>query len=174
MDELMYEGKLYKRGRSRKWAYNNETVPETLQRKLNNAWADQENWTAWSDNRLADEGKRCKESGDMDRAIKYFELLRSRNPEGGIAASILASLSSCYRDDRVNRPDKCVELYQEYRERGNHFLNPAFLTSVAAAYIDIGDLYTARDVANHARAILGDRNDFNLAAVYQRLHAEGL
>ncbi len=174
MDELLFNGKLYKRRNRHKWTYNNEVVPETTQRQLNAAWESREDWTTWSQERLTNEGRKCKESGDITRAIRYFELLITRDPEGPDVKSVLASLSSCYRDSRINQPERCIELFERYKIYGNRFMSSAFLTSIAAAYLDINDLFSAKAAADRACALNGGRQDFNLAAVYQRLHAAGL
>lgn len=174
MDEILFNGRVYQRRNGRTWTYNNEVVPETLQRTLNKAWANLQDWNSWTNSRLIAEAKQCKESGDMATAIQYLETVRSRNPEGPDIRGMLAILSSCYRDERIRQPDKCIDLYCFYQQYGNRFLTPAFLTSVGAAYLDKGDLYTARKLADHAYAMNRGTPDRSLTALYQRLRAAGM
>jgi len=174
MDEITFEGRIYQRRNGRTWTYNNEVVPETLQRTLNNAWANLKDWTSWTNIKLIEEAKNCKESGDMFTAIRYLETVRARDPLSSDTRGMLAILSSCYRDERINHPENSIELYIFYKQYGNRFLTPAFLTSVGAAYLDKGDLYTARKLADHAYAMNRGTPDISLTALYQRLRAAGM
>ena len=171
MDEITFEGRIYQRRSGRTWTHNNEVVPETLQRTLNNAWANLQDWTSWTNIKLIEEAKNCKESGDMFTAIRYLETVRSRDPLGADIRGMLAIMSSCYRDDRIKQPDKCIDLYCFYQQYGKRFLTPAFLTSVGAAYLDKGNPCKARKLANRANAMSHGPADRSLAALYLRLRA---
>ncbi len=48
-------------------------------------------------------------------------------------------------------------------------MSPTLLTSIAAAYCDIGDVEEARRMANSARAMQGGNSSKELISVYARI-----
>lgn len=166
MDRITYNGKVYTR-RTTKWTDGNEIVCETMQRKLNKAFEEHVDITSLSFDSLCDKGALYKENGDYMRAIAYFERALLINPYWYGVRRILASLSSCYR--LINHPEKSLALWSQYEDR-SFLITPPFLTSIGAAYMDHGDVFTARRMAGRAFVLNGYYADLELSNLYRRIN----
>lgn len=82
---------------------------------------------------------------------------------------ILAILSSNYR--LINEPLKAIELTEKFK---SDYWNVSFLTSIAAAYCDVGDFNKAKKYANMAYAKQGGGVKYKneLSLVYKRIQKE--
>ena len=118
--------------------------------------------------------KDIKESGNYALAIKACRIL-IRKIEAGQGNSknlscVLSVLSSSYRLNGL--PEKSIQLASEYKNKA--FLSPMLLTSVAAAYCDLGDYKSAKKCADYAYAMQGGGIGYNneLSLVYNRIKKE--
>lgn len=155
MDELFYNGNIYTRRRNGRWTLRNEVVPETMQRTLQREWERIQKYEEWPLEVLWEEGGRAQNAGDWHGAIRYYEEALKREPARNEIHYMLASLSSCYR--KVKEPEKCIALLEHYDGRNTEFdmpyISAPFLTSVSAAYMDLGNVEKARETANRARML---------------------
>ncbi len=167
MDSIIYNGITYTR-RTTKWTNGNEIVCETLQRKLNKAFEEHVDITSLSFDSLCDKGILYKENGDFTRAIAYFERALCMGPYRYGVRRILASLSSCYR--QIHHPEKSLELWSQY-ENMQFLMTAPFLTSIGAAYMDNGDVFTAKKMAGRAFVLNNYHADIELSNLYRRICA---
>ena len=85
-------------------------------------------------------------------------------------------ISSCYR--LSGSPQKAIDFYKEHRNDPNCHNNPAMITSLAAAYCDIGDLESAEKhksrafAITYARDLTPDPELINLASRIRGLKGE--
>ena len=86
--------------------------------------------------------------------------------------TVLPILTSCYR--KIGQPSKAIELLKIYPSIYNQHGSVALLTSLAAAFCDVGDYINARKYANIAYARqgggTGEKNELSL--VYMRIKKE--
>jgi tetratricopeptide (TPR) repeat protein len=102
------------------------------------------------------------------RAIAYFERALHMSPYHYGTRRILASLSSCYR--QINHPEKSLALWSQYEDK--YFLiTPPFLTSIGAAFMDRGDIHTAKRMAGRAFALNNYYADIELSNLYRRINS---
>ena len=105
----------------------------------------------------------------IDYCLKFLEIAESDlNFNRGISI-ILSILSSNYR--KINEPKKAIDLINKYNRND---WNSTFLTSVAAAYCDIGDYGKAKKFADTAYAMQGGGVNYKneLSLVYKRIQKE--
>ena len=72
----------------------------------------------WTVDRLYKEGKKAMESGNYDRAVKYFEFLETRYPFGVIGRQTLLDLAYVYYktekyDEALTSCDRFIRLYPQ-------------------------------------------------------------
>ena len=103
----------------------------------------------------------------MGLALKFYEEA-ARRADSETMAYLLPRISSCYRSN--GQPKKAINTFIRAVEMfGESIASHVFLTSVAAAYCDIGDYESAKKCCNKAYAKLnGQRND-ELSLVYKRI-----
>ena len=88
----------------------------------------------------------------------------------GEAKSFLATLCSLYR--QTNSPNAVIYVYDYVAKKyGQQVETAPFLTSVSAAFMDIGDIEMANRMKNKAFTLSGG-NDIKLEAFSQRFQAE--
>ena len=109
-----------------------------------------------------------KKSQSFTMAIKAYEKAIEKTGEVKEIKYILPRITSCYRKD--NRPDDAIALYTKIcSEYGYDILDSVLLTSVSAAYIDIGEYVKAKKCADRAYAMSQGNISDELKSVYARL-----
>ena len=82
--------------------------------------------------------------------------------------SLLPRLTSNYR--KMNNPQMAIDVAQKYLdEYEKKVWSPALFTSIAAAYCDVADYDTARQMADRARGLSANQPSGELINVYSRL-----
>lgn len=170
-DKIVYEGKTYLRY-SDKWSDSSHViVPETLQRKLNRMFSETIDFSSMRYEQILAEADRYRDSSSYTLAIKYYEYAITKGGEHN-ARIIFPRITSCYR--RSGQSKKAVELYEVLcRRYGASMISPVLLTSVAAAFCDLGKYEDARQCCDRAFAMTNGNPDPELRLVYQRLKSEG-
>lgn len=170
-DKIVYEGKTYFRY-SEKWSDSSHViVPETLQRKLNRIFSETIDFSSMRYEQILAEADRYRDSSSYTLAIKYYEYAIAKGGESN-ARIIFPRITSCYR--RSGQSKKAVELYETLcRRYGSSMVSPVLLTSVAAAFCDLGRYEDARHCCDRAFAMTNGNPDPELRLVYQRLKSEG-
>ena len=95
-------------------------------------------------------------------------LINNPNDLKGIGM-VYPMLSSLYR--KIGKPMKAIEIAEKYLNSYS-LCNHACLTSIAAAYIDIGELSLARRYANKAKSLSYYNTSQELINLYARLNRE--
>ena len=167
-EEIEYEGKIYYR---RKGIWYDSTYCEVLthlQEKLNEAYNETMNYEEmnyYSIIKIADD---FKKSNSFSMAIKTYEKALDKTNKVENIKYILQRITSCYRKNK--QAHKAIELYTKIcKEYGYGILNEVLLTSIAAAYCDLGEYENAKKCANKAYAITNGKCSEELKLVYQRM-----
>ena len=81
-------------------------------------------------------------------------------------------ITSCYR--ALNQPQKAIDFWMENKKIFSTCLSVPLLTSLAAAYCDVGDYVLAKKCADRAYAIQGGSLNYQseLSLVYGRIKKE--
>lgn len=152
-----YQGKLYTRNNS-KWVDKDRlVVPTYLQDILNNLTF-QEDMDSISYEEAKTEGDKCKASESYNLAVKYYEAALKKADNFPRVSVILPRITSCYR--KVGHPKRVIELLSEAKGKyGEDIVNKALLTSVAAAYCDLGEPENAIKCCKWAYKVLKNESD---------------
>ena len=169
MVEFEFEGTIYVLNNRGEWMRNNEVVYQGLQRRIRRAFDEAH---PLSDDYVEGMMQRADElinAGDYsDARTMYEHILTNQNTTIRYINYILPRLSSCYRN--LNMPNESIALYERYRS-DNRYLSSPFLTSVGAAYMDLGKTDEARRAADHAYALNHGQASRELRSLYGRINA---
>ena len=165
-----YNGKTYYRNNSKWIDENSMVVPLYLQRILNTLSFQGENMNAISYEEAKLEGDKYKKSETYKLAIKYYEEALKKASNRSQISVILPRITSCYRKN--SQPQKVIELLSKTKaDYGESIINMALLTSVAAAYCDLGEPENAIRCCRWAYKVLKNDNgerSLELANVFTR------
>lgn len=169
MDEkIEYKNRIYHKRNGMWYDERYCEVPTGLQSELNSAYnksINYENLNYSTIIKIADDYKR---SGSFIMAIRTYEKAIEKTEKVDEIKYILPRITSCYRKN--NQAHKAVELYGKICEKyGYEILNEVLLTSIAAAYCDLGQFENARKCANKAYAINNGKSSEELRLVYKRI-----
>ena len=117
---------------------------------------------------LIERAREAKDSKKYDIAISYFEiaLLKSSICE---VSDYISELTSLYR--KCHKPNAVIELYKYICKKHKSFYFPnSFLTSLSAAYLDIGNKEKALQYAGEVYGKLGAKKDKELEKIYFRIN----
>ena len=86
--------------------------------------------------------------------------------------NVFPIITSCYR--AMGEPQKAIDFWMAHKQIFASCLSVPLLTSLAAAYCDIGNYELAKKCANRAYAIQGGSKGYQteLSLVYQRIKKE--
>ena len=170
MDKIEYNGEIYRRTNSKWVDSRNLVVYESLQKTLNDLYIETLDYSAYSVEDLVKEGDKFKDSSSYKSAITFYEKALAICDEVTMKY-ILPRITSCYR--KCNMPKKVVELFSLIkREYGVGFITPVLLTSVAAAYCDLGEYDNALRCCKWAYRNFGGEFNANLSGVWARIKKE--
>lgn len=169
MDSLVFEGNTYTRSHG-KWVDSQHIiVHEGLQNDLNKAYAKQLDVNTLSLDACLTYGDSFKDSGSAFLALKFYEQAALLADQATMAY-ILPRMTSCYR--KIGQAQKAIDLLAiAARKFGQQMVTPPLLTSVAAAYCDLGDYLRAKKCCDRAYASSG-KNSAELFLVYKRIRSK--
>ena len=169
MDVLQYEGKEYTR-RNKNWVDKDHFVVCTsLQDKLNKLYFETLDISDLTLAELIKTGDQFKASDSTQLAVKCFEAAIKKAGQKE-AKYILPRLTSCYR--KLNQPQKVVFLLSFAKKTyGKSILDQVLMTSVAAAYCDLGEYENALKCCKYAVALGDGTISDALDLVYKRIKA---
>lgn len=164
-----YQGKIYTRNNS-KWIDRDNLVVPTYLQSILNALTFEENIDDMSYKASKSEGDKCKAGESYGLAIKYYEIALKKAVSSMQASVVLPRITSCYR--KINQPRKVIQLLSEMKMLyGEGIINEALLTSVAAAYCDLGEPENAIKCCRWAYKVLRtntNKTSLELANVFIR------
>ena len=167
-EEILYEGNIYYKRKGKWYDVSYCEVLTHLQEKLNRAYdetIDYDNMNYFNIIKIADG---FKKSNSFVMAIKTYEKALDKTKKIENIKYILPRITSCYRKNK--QAHKAIELYTKIcKEYGYEILNEVLLTSIAAAYCDLGEFENAKKCANKAYAITNGNCSDELKLVYQRI-----
>ena len=166
MEKVTFEGKTYVR-QGGKWIDSRYmVVHEGLQRDLNKEFAKQIDPQKLSLEDCIAQGDSFKNSGSSALALKFYEQAEKK-ADRQTMLYILPRMTSCYR--QTGQAEKAIAILTTATQKfGQAMVTPALLTSVAAAYCDLGDYARAKKCCDRAYAS-GGKGSEELSLVYDRI-----
>ena len=149
-----------------------ELVEPRLQKILNREYNRLKFSESYDFDKLWEASGKYRDQEDYSNAIWCLETIIERTTERRNLGKTFSRLSSCYR--AVNKPDSAIDLYDKAVDM-NVSPDEAFLTSLAAAYLDVyerdGGVYLlekAKDFLDRAYKKSNGTSNSNLKSVYKR------
>lgn len=168
--EVFYQGEYFRFDNCR-WVSDNGGVPkEKYQQRLSDVYQKRRRHYCHSVKALvAFARKQKKDASGMRTAIRALEIALL-NATAGQARGFLAILCGLYR--QTGASSAAISLYDyAVRKFGRQVETMYFLTSVSAAFMDVGDIEMAEILKNKAFARIGG-NDDKLMGLTRRFNAE--
>ena len=168
--EIFYQGEHF-RFKNDQWVSNNGSIPkERYQGRLSNLYEKRCKHYAHPVKELvAFARKQARDADGINTAIRTLEIATLRATFGE-AKGFLATLCSLYR--RAGLPNAVVSLYDyAVGKYGKQVETPPFLTSVSAAFMDIGDIEMADIMRSKASLLIGG-DDAKLTHFSRRFDTE--
>ena len=170
MEKITYNGKEYMRNGMKWFDSSYVVVHQTLQDELNKLYIQSIDLTQMDVDAVVLEGDRYKQTRSFGLAIRCYEEAASRC-DADTMSCILPRITSCYRG--INAPERAIELFAFAKRRyGTGIMNPALLTSAAAAYCDMRQYDNARKCCKRAYAMCNGRASEELKSVFGRIKKE--
>lgn len=168
--EIIYNGHIYTR-RDGKWISENQSVaPKSLQADLNNLFFETINSEDLSTNQLIKMGDDFKRNNSEHLAIKCYKKALGECCENEVRY-VLPRLTSCLRIQGKSK--EVIETFSNIKKKwGSKLFNEALLTSISAAYCDLGEYENAKKCADIAFSKGGYKASYELKIVYNRIKKE--
>lgn len=165
--KIFYMGELF--FFNKKWSrYDDKIYGVKFQEKLSKTYDKRFPFGKFTTVQLIERARKAKDAKKYDIAKSYFEiaLLKSSISE---ASNYISELASLYR--KLHRPNAVIELYKYICKRHKNFYFPnSFLTSLSAAYLDIGNKEKALKYAGEVYGRFGAKKDKELEKIYFRIN----
>ena len=122
---------------------------------------------------LLNKGDEAYKKDDYGKAAIYYEdafkLVTIENKNK--FKPILPMIGRCYR--QIRSPESVIDLATEVKKKfGKNFISPVFLTTIAAAYIDLNEFSKARKCIDEAIKLGNGKISGPLQAVIDRLEKQ--
>lgn len=170
MTKLEFEGRTYI-NEGGKWVTENYMVaPDSVQRELNNKQFEVEFNACKKSGEYVDLGDRYKNAASEHLALRCYMKALER-ADADYTKFLLPRITSSLRKQGKAREaiDLCSELKKKY---GSKIFGPVALTSIAAAYCDLGEYYNAKKCCKKAYTMSDGESSGELMGVYGRIKSE--
>lgn len=171
METYYLNGKKYYHDNGKWLTSGYMSAPISVVGELNKLLLEKEDISSKSVEELISIVDGAKKSGNTLWAIMAGKRALEIACEGEVR-NLLSRVTSTFR--MLGRPREALDTANLYIDRyGKTVLSPALYTSMAAAYIDLGDVDNGRLYANKAKGMIGNGTSYELIGVYQRLKSLG-
>ncbi len=148
-------------------------VPKIVSQKVLAKYYESIDYANYDESKLLEYLKQLKTSGFYDRCLTVIEFgLNKFTDSFDYYKTVFPIITSCYR--ALKQPQKAIDFWMENKRIFVSCLSVPLLTSLAAAYCDVGNYDLAKKCADRAYAIQGGSKNYRteLSLVYQRIRNE--
>lgn len=148
-------------------------VPKAVSQKILSSYYANIDYKNFEEDKFLEHIKQLKISGFYDKCLTAIEFgLNKFTASVDFYKVVFPIITSCYR--YLNQPQKAIDFWMENKSIFSSCLSVPLLTSLAAAYCDVGNYDLAKKCANRAYAIQGGGKNYQteLSLVYQRIQKE--
>lgn len=148
-------------------------VPKNISQKVLANYYKNIDYKIFEESELLEYLKQLKLSGFYDKCLTAIEYGLSKfTASYDFYRTVFPIITSCYR--AIGESQKAIDFWMENKEIFASCLSVPLLTSLAAAYCDVGNYDLAKKCANKAYAIQGGGKNYQteLSLVFQRIKKE--
>ncbi len=148
-------------------------VPKNISQKVLSSYYKSINYEIFEEAELLEYLKQLKVSGFYDACLKAIDFgLNKYTASFEFYRTVFPIITSCHR--ALNQSQKAIDFWMENKSIFASCLSVPLLTSLAAAYCDVGNYDLAKKCANRAYAIQGGGKNYQteLSLVFQRIRKE--
>ncbi len=173
MDKIIYENETYYFNKGVIYDQSFLEVPKSVSRRVLADYYKDIDYTKFEEEKLLEYLKEIKISGFYDLCLNVINYgLKKFTASFDYYKTVFPIITSCYRS--LGKPQKAIDFWMENKPIFVSCLSVPLLTSLAAAYCDVGNYELAKKCANKAYAIQGGSKNYQteLSLVYQRIKKE--
>lgn len=173
MRKISYDGETYYYNKGLIYDSTFIEVPKTISQKILLNYYMEIDYEEFDESELLTLIKDLKNSGFYDRCLTIVNYgLKKFNTSADYYITVFPIITSCYRS--LGQAQKAIDFWMGNKRLFSSCLSVPLLTSLAAAYCDIGNYEMAKKCANRAYAIQGGSKNYTteLSLVYQRIKKE--
>ena len=173
MEKIVINNETYYINNGRVYDSSFLEAPKDITRAIWESWFAGVDFSSMEESQLLEHIKKLKGAEYYTECLRVIEHgLQRFNKSAHYYRTVFPMITSCYRS--LNQPQKAIDFWMENKQLFSSCLSPALLTSLAAAYCDVGNYEMARKCANKAYAIQGGSLNYSneLSLVYKRIKKE--
>ncbi len=173
MEKITFEGENYYFNKGVIYDESFIEIPESIAKKILREYYKEIKYESFDQNSLLEHVKQLKISGFYKECLDVIEFTLNKYFDSiDLYRLTFPIITSCYR--ALGEPQKAIDFWLNNRSIFRSCLSVPLLTSVSAAYCDVGDYETAKKYANKAYALQGGGKNYQteLSLVYQRIRKE--
>ena len=148
-------------------------VPKVISQNVLAKYYESIDYEKYEESELLEFLKQLKISGFYNKCLQVIDFgLNKFTASFDFYKTVFPIITSCHR--ALNQPQKAIDFWMENKSIFTSCLSVPLLTSLAAAYCDVGNYDLAKKCANRAYAIQGGSKNYQteLSLVYQRIRKE--
>lgn len=174
MEKIIYQGETFYYLNGRIYDGSFIEIPKIVSRPILNEYLKNVDYSGYGENELLKYIKELKIAelySTCQTAVSFG--LNKFTDSVDYYSTVFPIITSCYR--ALGQPQKAIDFWMENRSLFWCCLSTPLLTSLAAAYCDVGDYVSAKGCADRAYALQGGGKGYNteLSPVYGRIKKEG-
>lgn len=168
MDKFEYKNNVYYRSNGIWCDSHYMRVCKALQSELNENYVEDINLDEMDIDELMSLADEYKNAERWEKALEvYKKILDLKDFES--TRMVSSKITSCYRN--MHKSEEAINFYNWLKKKyGDAMTTSILLTSVAEAYMDIGEYFEAQKLAKRAYAIANGKASLELKNVFNRLN----
>lgn len=173
MQKIVFENETYYVNKGHVYDESFIEVPLSIATKIMDLYFDGIDYNLFEEEELISHIKELKEAKKFGRCLSAIDFgTRKFTASRNFYVMVFPMITSCYRE--LGQAKEAINFWMTNKEIFSSCLSVPLLTSLAAAYCDVGDYEMAKRCANRAYAMQGGGKNYatELSLVYARIKKE--
>ncbi len=173
MEKVLFEDQQYYLKNGKLYDSGFIEVPKQIAQQIFGDYYKTVNYTNFDEKQLLEHAKNVKTSECYHLCLEIIHFGLQKFPDSeDFATTVFPMITSCYR--AIGQPQKAIDFWMENKPIFASCLSTPLLTSLAAAYCDVGNYVLAKKCADKAYALQGGSKFYQteLSLVYGRIRKE--
>ena len=171
MQEIIFNGEKYFFNNGRLYDESFLEVPTAVSETILAQYFNNIDYTQMEEKEFVEHLKNLKRANANNKCLKVIEYgLGKFSASTDYYKTVFPIITSCYRN--IGKPEKAIAFWMENKEIFKNCLSVPLLTSLAAAYCDVGQYEIALKCAQKAYAMQGGSKNYatELSNVFHRIN----